>query len=83
MVPRPTSITIAFDFGPDIADVLDPGERRIYAMRDSAFADTFAALNRDRVWRPDPAAERAELRVWIACAVFLALGGLAAVLLNR
>jgi hypothetical protein len=83
MVPRQTSVTLAFDFGPDISDVLDPGERRVYAMRDAAFADAFSALNRDRVWRPDPAAERTELRVWIACAVFLALGALAALVLNR
>jgi hypothetical protein len=83
LVPRQTSVTLAFDFSPDVSDVLDRGERRIYAMRDQAFAEAFTALNRDRVWQPDPAAERAEMRVWIACAVFLALGALAAALLNR
>ena len=52
-------------------------------MRDPAFAEAFTALNRDRLWQPDPAAERKELRVWIVCAVFLAVGALAAALLNR
>ena len=83
MIPQQTSVTLAFDFGTDISDVLDPGERRVYAMRDAAFADAFMALNRYRVWRPDPAAERAERRVWIACAVFLVFGALAALVLNR
>jgi hypothetical protein len=83
MVPQQTSVTLAFDFSPDLSDVLDHGERRIYASRDPAFAEAFTALNRERIWQPDPAAERAELRVWIACAVFLALSALAAVLLNR
>jgi hypothetical protein len=83
MVPRQTSVTLAFDFSPDISDLLDHRQRRIYAMRDAAFAEAFTALNRDRVWQPDPAAERAELRVWIVCGVFLAIGALAAALLNR
>lgn len=83
MVPNQTSITVAFDFGPDVSDLLDPGERRIYAMRDAAFAEAFMALNRERVWLPDPAADRAERLVWIGCAVFVALGAIAALLLNR
>ena len=83
MVPRQTSVTRAFDFSPDISDVLDRSTRRVYAMRDAAFAEAFTALNRDRVWQPDPAAVRAEMRVWIVCAVFLAIGALAAALLNR
>ena len=83
MVPRQTSVTLAFDFSPDISDVLDPGERRIYSMRDAAFAEAFTALNRDRIWLPNPAADRAERLVWIACAVFIALGAIAALLLNR
>ena len=52
-------------------------------MREPAFAEAFTALNRDRLWQPDPTAERAERRVWIACAVFLAIGALAAAWLNR
>ncbi|HKT60145.1 MAG TPA: hypothetical protein VJQ46_08850 [Gemmatimonadales bacterium] len=83
MVPRQTSVTLAFDFSPDVSDLLDRKERRVYAMRDPAFAEAFTALNRDRLWQPDPAAERAEMRVWIACAVFLALGALVAAWLNR
>jgi hypothetical protein len=83
MVPRQTRVTLAFDFSPDISDVLDPGERRIYAIRDAPFAEAFTALNQDRLWRPDPTADRSERRVWIACAVFLALSAVAALLLNR
>ncbi len=83
MVPRQTSVTLAFDFSPDVSDLLDHTPRRVYAMRDAAFAEAFAALNRDRVWQPDPAAVRAEMRVWIVCAVFVALAALAAGLLNR
>jgi hypothetical protein len=83
MVPRQTSVTLAFDFSPDVSDVLDHHQRRVYSMRDPAFAEAFTALNRERVWRTDPVAERAEKRVWIMCAVFLALAGLAALVLNR
>jgi hypothetical protein len=83
MVPRQTGVTLAFDFSPDVSDLLDHGQRRVYAMRDAAFAEAFTALNRERVWKPDPAAQRAEMRVWIACAVFLAIGAVVAALLNR
>jgi len=83
MVPRQTNVTLAFDFGPDISELLDRKARRVYAMREPAFAEAFTALNRDRLWQPDPTAERAERRVWIACAVFLAIGALAAAWLNR
>ena len=83
MVPRQTSVTLAFDFSPDVSDLLDHGQRRVYAMRDGAFAEAFTALNRDRIWRPDPAAVRAEMRVWIVCAVFLGISALVAALLNR
>jgi hypothetical protein len=83
MVPRQTSVTLAFDFSPDVSDLLDHRQRRVYAMRDAAFFEAFTALNRDRVWQPDPTAVRAEMRVWIACAVFLAIGALVAALVNR
>jgi hypothetical protein len=83
MVPRQTGVTLAFDFSPDISDLLDHSQRRVYTMRDAAFAEAFTALNRDRVWQPDPAAERAEMRVWIVCGVFLAIGAMVAALLNR
>jgi hypothetical protein len=83
MVPRQTSVTLAFDFGPDLSDLLDRSQRRVYAMRDPAFAEAFTALNRDRVWQPAPAAVRAEMRVWIVCAVFLVVSAVVAVLLNH
>jgi hypothetical protein len=83
MVPRQTSVTLAFDFSPDVSDLLDHSQRRVYAMRDAAFAEAFTALNRERVWQPDPAAVRAEMRVWIVCGVLLAIGALVAAFLNR
>lgn len=83
MVPRQTSVTLAFDFGPDISDLLDHAARRMYAIREAAFAEAFIQLNRDRVWAPDAGAERTEVRVWTAALVFLALGALVAALLNR
>jgi hypothetical protein len=82
LVPKQTSVTLAFDFSPDVSDLLDYSERRVYAMREAAFAEAFTALNRARVWLPDPAVDRAERRVWIACAVFLAIAALAAAFLN-
>jgi hypothetical protein len=83
MVPKQTSVTLAFDFSPDVSDLLDHGERRVYTMRDGAFAEAFTALNRERIWQPDPAAVRGEMRVWIACIVFLGIGALVAMMLNR
>jgi len=83
LVPRQTSVTLAFDFSPDVSDILDHSPRRVYAMRDAGFAEAFIALNRDRVWQPDPTAVRAEMRVWIACAVLLGVGALVAAVLNR
>lgn len=83
MVPKQTSVTLAFDFSPDVSDLLDHSRRRIYTMRDATFAEEFTALNRDRAWQPDPAAVRTEMRVWIVCAVLLGLAALVAALLNR
>jgi hypothetical protein len=83
MVPKQTSVTLAFDFSPDVSDLLDHSQRRVYTMREAAFAEAFTALNRERVWQQDPVAERAEMRVWIVCLVFLAIGALVAALLNR
>jgi hypothetical protein len=83
MVPRQTSVTLAFDFSPDVSDILDHAQRRVYTMRDATFAEAFTALNRERVWNPDPRAVRAEMRVWIVCAVFLAIGAIVAAVLNR
>lgn len=83
MVPQQTSVTLAFDFSPDVSDLLDHGQRRVYAIRDPAFAEAFTALNRYRVWQPNPAAVRAEMRVWVVCAVLLGIGAMVAALLNR
>jgi hypothetical protein len=83
MVPKQTRVTLAFDFSPDVSDLLDRSRRRVYTIRDAPFAQEFTALNRDRVWRPDPVVERAEGRVWIACMIFLVLAAIAAAALNR
>ncbi len=81
-IPPQTSVTRAFDFSDDVSDVLDSEQRRVYAIRDPAFAEAFATLNRDRVWLPDPKTERVERRLTIAFAVFLALAALAGLVLN-
>ncbi len=81
-IPPQTSVTLAFDFSDDVSGVLDPAQRRVYASRDPAFAEAFAALNRDRVWTPDPAAQRTESLLKIALVVFLALAALAGWVLN-
>ena len=83
MVPKQTRVTLAFDFSPDVSDLLDRAERRVYTIRDAPFAQEFTALNQDRVWRPDPVVERAEGRVWIACLIVLVLAAIAAAVLNR
>lgn len=83
LVPRQTSVTLAVDFSPDVSDLLDHTPRRVYAMRDPAFVEGFTAINQDRVWQPDPAAVRAEMRVWIVCAVALGIGALVAAVLKR
>ncbi len=81
-IPPQTSVTRAFDFSDDVSDVFDAKQRRVYAIRDPAFAEAFTALNRDRVWTPDPKAERSERRLAIALAAFLALAALAGLVLN-
>ena len=81
-IPPQTSVTRAFDFSDDVSDALDAEQRRVYAIRNPAFAEAFAALNRGRVWIPDAKAERSERRLTIALAVFLALAVLAGLVLN-
>lgn len=51
-VPAQTSVTLAFDFSDDLSKLFD-GSRRLYAIRNEAFAREFESLNGSRVWRPD------------------------------
>jgi len=48
-VPPQTEITLACDFSEDVSQLFE-GERHIYRMRNAAFAQGLATLNRDRVW---------------------------------
>lgn len=57
-VPAQTSVTLAFDFSDDLSKIFDQS-RRIYAIRNEAFATEFESLNRDRVWHPDAPTARA------------------------
>jgi hypothetical protein len=48
-VPPPTTVTRACDFSDDLGNLFE-GERRVYAIRDPAFAEALVAANQDRVW---------------------------------
>ena len=48
-VPRSTEISRAFDYSDNLGNVVT-GERRVYAIRNPAFADAFTAANRDHLW---------------------------------
>jgi hypothetical protein len=50
-VPAQTSVTLAFDFSDDLSEIFDES-RRIYAVRNEAFATEFESLNSARVWEP-------------------------------
>ena len=47
-VPPPTDVTRAFEFSDNLNILL--GERHVYAIRNSAFAEALAAANRGRLW---------------------------------
>lgn len=59
-VPAQTSVTLAFDFSDDLSKIFD-GSRRLYAIRNEAFAKEFESLNGSRVWRPESPTARAAL----------------------
>lgn len=48
-VEHQTEITLACDFSRDVSEMFER-ERHIYAMRNQAFADAFAAANANRAW---------------------------------
>lgn len=55
-IPPQTSVTLAFDFGDEVAAIFD-APHRTYAIRDATFAEAFIAANAERQW--DPASPRA------------------------
>jgi hypothetical protein len=69
-VPPQTDVTLACDFSDDLGNLL-VGSRRIYAIRDPAFAEAFAEANRDRLWT---AADRVRVGRIQAVAVGVVLG---------
>jgi hypothetical protein len=48
-VEHQTDVTLACDFSRDVSEMFER-ERHIYAMRNKAFADAFAAANASHVW---------------------------------
>jgi hypothetical protein len=73
--PPPTSISSAFDFTDDHAQLFE-GEHRTVTLRNPTFADAFVARNSIHIWNPeDPvhrkAAKTRNLLVNSAIAVFL------------
>lgn len=51
-VERQSDVTLACDFSDDVSWFFER-ERRIYAMRNEAFASALADANPDRVWTPE------------------------------
>jgi hypothetical protein len=74
-VPPQSSVTKAFDFSDDLSEVFE-SPRFTCTARDPAFAQAFAALNRERIWeRSSPLAlaerRKANRAMWIFGAVLL------------
>lgn len=67
----------AFDFSDDVAPAFEP-PRFVCTIRDGRFAAAFAALNAERVYRPEsPRArqeqQRASRKLWLAVAVMIVI----------
>lgn len=71
-----TNTTRACDFSEDVSEFYEK-ERRIYAIKTKAFAESFAALNRDRVWTRTDQSRSMKLSFVVAVGMLLALGGVA------
>lgn len=71
-IEKQTEVTLACDFSDDVSGVFD-AERRIYAIRDRAFAESFASLNRDRLWTEEDD-RRASRQSMIVFGVVVAVG---------
>ena len=65
-----TSISSAFDFGPDISSVFE-SERRRYTIRSQEFTGEFLAANRKRLWTAGKRQRAASRRFYAA-----AIGGI-------
>ena len=60
-VPQQSEVARAFDFSDDVAPAFEQ-PRFICTMKDGRFATAFAALNADRLYRPDSTEARGEQR---------------------
>ena len=72
-----TNVTRSCDFSEDVSEFYE-NERRIYAMKNKTFAESFATLNRDRVWSTGDQSRSMKLSFAVAVGMLLALGGVAA-----
>jgi hypothetical protein len=70
-VPPQTEVTSSFDFSDNLGDIFH-GERRIYAISNAAFADSFKVANADRAWTDERRA-RADRRGMILGSLVAAL----------
>jgi hypothetical protein len=74
-----TNVTRSCDFSEDVSEFYEK-ERRIYAIKNKTFAESLAALNRDRAWTAGDQSRSMKLSFVVAVGMLLALGGVAAVI---
>lgn len=72
-----TEITRSCDFSEDVSGFLET-ERRIYALRNKAFADRMAARNADRMWTAGDQTRSRTVQFALAALMLAALAALAA-----
>jgi hypothetical protein len=71
-----TEVTRACDFSGDVSNFFE-GERRIYKIRNSAFAGAMAELNADRVWTAENQARSKRIGFAVAVVTVVVLAALA------
>lgn len=71
-IPPQTEITRACDFSDELGGFL-AGRHRVYAIRNTAFADAFLAANRDRLWTDADRTRERRLRVAAAIVLLASL----------
>ena len=76
---RWTEITRSCDFSEDVSEVFEK-ERRIYAMRNEAFALALASLNADRTWTANDQSRSQKLSLVVAVLMLALLAGAVAVM---
>jgi hypothetical protein len=74
-----TEITQSCDFSQDVSGMLER-ERRIYSLRNKAFADALEAGNRDQVWTPQEQARSMKMGLILGVGMIAFLAGLVGVL---